>query len=71
MDTQSQDGKSLVGNNFHLKRLTLDQVRRIDELLVAVGEYGEIHLIVQHSELRYVNKVESYKAWAEGDKPKK
>lgn len=36
---------------------------RIDEMLAAIGEYGEIHLIVQRGELRYINKVESFKAW--------
>ena len=50
-----------------LKKLTSDQVRQIDEALVAVGDYGEVHLIVQRGELRYVNKVESYKAIRRGD----
>ena len=45
-----------------LKKLTLDQVRQIDAALVAVGDYGEVHLIVQRGDLRYINKVESYKA---------
>jgi hypothetical protein len=49
-----------------LKKLTSDQVRQIDEALVAVGDYGEVHLIVQRGELRYVNKVESYKAIRRG-----
>jgi len=50
-----------------LKKLTLDQVRQIDEALDAVGDYGEVHLIVQRGELRYVNKVESFKAIRRGD----
>jgi hypothetical protein len=53
---------------LRLKFLTQEQIVRIDELLCTVGEYGEIHLIVQKGELRYINKVESYKAWS--DKPK-
>ncbi len=65
MDSQSSNGKSSLLANLRLRRLTPDQVRRIDELLVAVGDYGEVHLIVQRGELRYVNKVESYKAWEE------
>jgi hypothetical protein len=52
-----------------LKKLTSDQVRQIDEALAAVGDYGEVHLIVQRGELRYVNKVESYKAIRRGDGP--
>ena len=49
-----------------LKRLSEKQVKMIDEYLVSVGEYGEVHLIVQHSELRYINKVESHRAWVNG-----
>jgi hypothetical protein len=45
-----------------LRKLTPEQVRHIDELLTSLGEYGEIHLIVQHGELRYINKVESFSA---------
>ena len=54
--------------NLCLKTLTLEQVERIDEVLSSIGEYGEVHLIIQKGELRYINKVESYKAW--NDKPK-
>lgn len=63
MDSQSSNGKSGLVAALKLKRLTLEQVRRIDEMLDAVGEYGEVHLIVQRGELRYMNKLESYKAW--------
>ncbi len=50
-----------------LKKLNADQIKRIDGLLASLGDYGEIHLIVQHGELRYINKVESYKAWKDDD----
>ncbi len=54
---------------LELKKLNVDQIRRIDALLASLGDYGEIHLIVQHGELRYINKVESYRAWKdENDK---
>lgn len=53
-----------------LKKLNVDQIKRIDALLASLGDYGEIHLIVQHGQLRYINKVESYRAWKdEQDKP--
>lgn len=52
-----------------LKKLTLEQVRRIDEVLASLEEYGEVHLVVQNGELRYINKVESFKAWK--DKPER
>ncbi len=44
-----------------LRFLTLEQVQRIDDLLRTVGDYGELRLIVQKGELRYLNKVESHK----------
>lgn len=53
---------------LELKKLNLEQVRRIDALLASLGDYGEIRLIVQHGELRYINKVESYKAWRDEDR---
>jgi hypothetical protein len=49
------------------KKLTSQQVQQINELLAALGEYGEIHLIVQRGELKYINKVESQKAWRDED----
>lgn len=44
-----------------VKALTPEQIQQINACLLAIGEYGEIHLIVQRSELRFINKVESYK----------
>jgi hypothetical protein len=52
-----------------LKKLSLEQVKQIDEALASIGEYGEIHLILQRGELRYINKVESLKAWKNYDHP--
>lgn len=48
---------------LNLKKLTLEQVQQLDKLLASLGDYGEVHLVVQHGELRYINKLESYKAW--------
>jgi hypothetical protein len=53
-----------------LRVLTAAQVLRIDELLNDVGEYGEVHLVVQRRQLRYINQVQSYKA-DDGAPPKK
>jgi hypothetical protein len=66
-DSDGNRRKDLVPG-LELKKLTVDQIKRIDSLLASLGDYGEIHLIVQHGELRYVNKVESYKAWKDDDK---
>jgi hypothetical protein len=51
-----------VPKGLPLKKLTAEQVAQIDELLSSLGDYGEIHLIVKHGELKYVNRVESNKA---------
>jgi hypothetical protein len=51
-----------------LKKLTLEQVKRIDAILASLGEYGEIHLVIQNGELRYINKVESFRAWSNDSK---
>jgi hypothetical protein len=50
-----------LGKPPKAKALTPQQVQRINEFLQTLGDYGEIHLIVQRGELRYINKVESYK----------
>ena len=49
-----------------LKVLTPAQIQRIDELLASVGDFGEVHLIVQRAVLKYINKVESFKADGDG-----
>jgi hypothetical protein len=54
--------------DMRLKSLTPEQVDRVNELLMSIGDYGEIHLIIQRGELRYINKVESYKVWNERPK---
>ncbi len=66
----SHDLDDLI-RKLELRLLTAEQVQRIDKLLAEVGEYGEVHLIVQKGELRYINKVESYKAWKSDDGHKK
>ncbi len=52
-------------NSQKTKGLTPEQIRQINEFLLAIGEYGEIQLIVQRGELRYINKLESHKVWGE------
>ena len=63
------NGPSASG--LKLRMLDLDQVRRIDEMLASIGDYGELHLVIQHGELRYINRVESHKAWTEDGKHRK
>lgn len=59
--------KNSLPSDLKLYKLTLEQVRRIDEMLDELGEYGEVHIIVQKGELRYINKVESYRFWDKED----
>ena len=61
--TSSSSQDASLSKALKLKKLTLEQVRRIDAVIASLGEYGEVHLIVQNGELRYINKVESFKAW--------
>ena len=55
-----------------LNKLLPGHVQKIDEFLVSVGDYGEVRLVVQNGELRYINKLKSHKAQAvskkKGDK---
>lgn len=55
--------EAVLPQTIRLKKLTLAQVQHIDEVLASLADYGELHLIVQHGELRYINKVESFNAW--------
>ena len=68
MDTRHSLTKSVFPANLRLEFLTHEQIIRIDKVLATVGEYGEVHLIIQRGELRYINKVESYKAWNDKQK---
>jgi hypothetical protein len=68
MDTRHSLTKSALPVNLRLEFLTPEQIIRIDKVLAAVGEYGEVHLIIQRGELRYINRVESYKAWNDKQK---
>lgn len=52
-----------------LKKLKPEQVQKIDDYLTSIEEYGEVRLIVQNGQLRYINKMISYLVSAR--KPKK
>jgi hypothetical protein len=49
-------------NKLKLGKLTSEQIGEIDAYLHLVGDYGEVHLIVQNGKLRYINTVTSHKA---------
>ena len=50
-------------SDLKLKFLDRELIVRIDDMLAAVGDYGEVQLVVQKGELRYINKTTSYKTW--------
>ncbi len=68
METPQSISKNEHVPDMRLKALTPEQVERVNELLTSIGDYGEIHLIIQRGELRYINKVESYKVWQDKQK---
>jgi hypothetical protein len=63
MNTTFTPEDASLAQALKLKKLTLEQIRRIDAVIASLGEYGEVHLVIQHGELRYINKVESFRAW--------
>lgn len=48
-------------SHIKLKKLTLEQIRQIDDLLNGVGEYGEVILVIENTRLKYINTMESHK----------
>ena len=70
MNTSKNEPRNTPADGLKLRFLNPAQVKRIDDLLAQLGEYGELHLIIQHGELRYINKVESFKAWKTDEDPR-
>ncbi len=54
-------------HNRRPKALTAEQIEQINEALASLDDYGEVHLIIQHGELKYINKLESHKAWEDDE----
>lgn len=53
-----------------LKKLMPQQIEKIDDYLTSIGDYGEVRLVVQNGQLRYINKMISYLV-STGDSKKK
>ena len=62
MNGSGDDSSVSTAVQLKLKKLDVEQVMRIDEMLDSIGEFGEVHLVVQHGELKYINRMESQKA---------
>jgi hypothetical protein len=56
------------GENLSLSFLEYSQVQMIDEALTALGEYGELRLIVEKGRLRFLVTQKSFDAlkWQSG-----
>jgi len=53
----ASDGKKTI----RLRRMNLVQLKRIDNLLEQIGEFGELRLIVEKGSIRFVEVVVSKK----------
>jgi hypothetical protein len=67
MESPDSKGRQLSAVALGLKKLNEQQIRQIDMALESVGDYGEVHLIIQHGQLRYINRLESHRAWDDYD----
>lgn len=65
MATSNNSQSTSPLRELRLKKLTAEQVKQIDQFLALIGDYGEVHVVVQHGEVKYINKVESHKVWKE------
>lgn len=43
-------------------RLTSNQITMIEEAIAVVGDFGEIHLVVNHGRLQYITAQKSFNA---------
>lgn len=56
------------GESYTLKVMEFDQISMVDEALSAVGDFGEVRLIVEKGRLRFIITQKSYDAlkWQPG-----
>jgi hypothetical protein len=62
MTDQMTLGKVRMLADLNLIKLTPENIKQIDELLSEIGLYGQVQIVVENGELRYINKLESHKA---------
>jgi hypothetical protein len=70
MPTYSPQSDNHLGKKEKgLKCLESRQIAMIDEALLALGDFGEVHLIVNKGRLRFIAMHKSYDAykWQPGD----
>lgn len=48
-------------DKFLFRHLKLSQIHQIDSMLDEIGEFGELHLIIEKGSLKYVEVVKSRK----------
>lgn len=62
MTDQMTLGKVRLLVDHKVIKLTPEHVKQIDEMLAEIGLYGQVQIVVENGELRYINKLESHKA---------
>jgi hypothetical protein len=64
MPTSPVNQSTFAKNVQNVTAPTSEQVQQINEFLLAIGDYGEIHLIEQHGEQRFINRrLERFKVY--------
>jgi hypothetical protein len=54
MDSLSHPTNSSKNDHSGLRFLLPEQIAMIDEALCRIGEYGEVHLVVEKGKLRFI-----------------
>jgi hypothetical protein len=57
-----------IESDHSSSQLTLDQIAMINESLSSVGEYGEVRLVIEKGQIRFIEVVQSHDAlkWRPG-----
>lgn len=63
MKDHEENSSTFLSGNQKPVKLTPEQIKRIEELLAEIEDYGELHFIVQHGDFRYVRKLENHNFW--------
>ena len=62
-----EDTSKTISFLANLVKLTLSHNKKIDKKIAEVGEYGEVHIIIERGKLKYINKVQSDKFEEQGE----
>ena len=63
MNNQEENSKAQPSGGKKPVKLTPEQIKRIEELLAEIDDYGELHFVFQHGDFRYIRKIENFNVW--------